>query len=221
MRSIRMPAGRMMLVPLALAGVLVLGACSDDGDDGGDATETATTTATATVEATSTATEAATGTATATPTEAAAEGETVEVTAVDYGFEGLPESMSVGDTLALTNASDVEFHEMVVFRLPDDETRSVEELLALPEAEQEALFADGPATVLVAAPGEAGMAVLGDGTLAEAGNYVALCFIPIGADPQMVADAMASAGGEAPDLGDGPPHVTEGMYATFVVEAAE
>jgi len=57
-------------------------------------------------------------------------------------------------------------------------------------------------------------------TLAEAGRYVVLCAIPVGADPDEVAAAMQSATGGPPDLGDGPPHFTEGMVAELVVEPA-
>ena len=51
---------------------------------------------------------------------------TVEVT--DYSFGDLPDTIPAGTKLDLTNASSVEFHELVAFRLPDDEERSVEEL---------------------------------------------------------------------------------------------
>ena len=50
------------------------------------------------------------------------------------------------------------------------------------------MFSGEPAMVLVAGPGEDGMAVVGDGTVTEPGRYVVACAIPIGADP---AEIMA------------------------------
>lgn len=147
-----------------------------------------------------------------------ADDETLTITGVDYGFDGFPESVAVGTTLEFTNASDVEYHEMVIMKLADDEERSVEELLELPDEEaQTAMAFVGVAT---AAPGEDGEVVAGDLTLEAPGRYVATCFIPVGADPDVVAEAF---GGEEepdgpPDLGDGPPHVASGMVAEFVVE---
>ncbi len=212
----RMRSGRMMLVPLALAGALVLGACGDDGEDNGD---DVTATPTTTVEATASPTQATTetATATATPTEAA-QGETIEVTTVDYAFEDLPETVSVGDTLTITNASEAELHELVAFRIPDGEERSVEDLLALPEEEQMALFAGPPSMVLIAMPGEDGMPVLGTGEVTEAGRYVVACFIPVGADPQEYIDAAQSSGDEPPEVEGGPPHFVEGMFGEFTAE---
>lgn len=208
--------GRAALIPLAVAGALLV-ACSDDEADA-DATEsTATAEATDTEAATATATEAAaTATATEAPTEAAAE--TVEVTAVDYGFEGLPESVAAGTMLSLINASQVEVHELVAFRIPDDEERSVDELLALPEEEQMALFQGPPAAVILAAPGSSeSIYAVGDGVLTEAGRYLVACFIPVGADPEAFMEAAASSGDEPPEVEGGAPHFTEGMWAELTV----
>ena len=47
----------------------------------------------------------------------------------------------------------------------------------------------------------------------EAGEYLAVCFIPVGLTPE-VAEA-AESGGEEPQ---GPPHFTQGMRAEFTVE---
>jgi plastocyanin len=210
---------RPALILVAATAMVGAVACSDDEEP--EATSTATTAATAdaTGTATAAATTAATSTAAATTEATEAAGETVEVTAVDYSFEGLPDTIEAGTTLSFTNGSTAEFHEMVVIAIPDGEERSVEELIALPPEESDAIFADVmPALVAVAAPGEAGMAVLGDGTIADAGRYAVVCFIPVGADPEVVAAAMQSATSEAPDLGDGPPHVSEGMYAELTVE---
>ncbi len=144
---------------------------------------------------------------------------TVEL--VDYGFEGLPESVPAGTRLEVENTSSVEFHEMVVFRLPDDEERTAEEILALSEAEQAEVFAGPPTAVLLAGPdgGEQTVAV-GDGTLTEPGRYVLFCAIPTGADPEAYAAAAQNPDAGPPETHehDGPPHFTQGMVADLVVE---
>lgn len=206
----RVRAGRMIVVPLALAGALVLGACSSDDDAA--ATETATAEVTASAEATT----AATATAAATETQAPAE--TVTVTGIDYGYEGLPANAAVGTILAFTNASDAELHELVAIRLPDGETRTAEELLALSEEEQAALLSSAePAMVLIAKPGEDAIPVVGTGELSEAGRYLVLCAIPTGADPDAYLAAAATSDGP-PQVEGGAPHFTAGMFGEITVE---
>lgn len=141
---------------------------------------------------------------------------TVEITGVDYGFEGFPESLAVGTELTFRNGSDTEYHEMAVMRVADDEDRSAEELLALGDEAMASLTFVG---VAAAAPATAGTVIDGDLTLDEPGRYVATCFIPVGADPAIVEQAFEAAEGETPpDMGDGAPHAMEGMIAEFVVE---
>ena len=153
---------------------------------------------------------------TATPVDADPSVETIEVTAVDYGFQGLPDVIGAGSKISLVNEG-TEPHELVAMRLPDEETRSVEELLALPEEELFAVFGGQPepATVILAAPGETDMpgAVVGDGTLSEPGRYAILCFIPVGSDPS-VLDPEA----EGPPQSDAPPHAAHGMWAEVTVQ---
>lgn len=148
----------------------------------------------------------------------AAQDGTLQITGVDYGFEGFPETVAAGTELTFRNGSDTEYHEMAVMKLADDEERSVEELLALPG--DEAMEAMTFVGVAAAAPAQDGAVIDGDLTLAEAGRYVATCFIPVGADPAVVEKAFAGAEGSdgPPDMGDGPPHAMEGMVAEFVVE---
>ena len=141
------------------------------------------------------------------------------VTAADYRFENLPKSVSAGTTLTLKNSSTKELHEMVVMRLADDEKRPVKDLVALPEAEVEKVFAGQPAMVLIAPPngGEIIKAV-GDGKLTEKGRYAVTCSIPIGADPAAFLAAMQSSQGGPPNVPGGPPHLTQGMYGEITVK---
>jgi hypothetical protein len=141
----------------------------------------------------------------------------ITIRGVDYGFDDVPESVPAGTKLAFSNTSTVELHELVAFRV--DTEQPLEQLLQLPPAELEAALG-APVTVMLQPPGapEAIMAV-GDGTLAEPGRYVLMCFIPIGADPAEYLAAAEAAGGQKPEgVAGGPPHFTAGMVAELTVE---
>jgi uncharacterized cupredoxin-like copper-binding protein len=197
------------LAPVAIAGALALSLVACGGDDA-----TATTAAAApTTAATST---HATDHGTSTPMDHP----TIAIDAIDYRFDNMPAEVKAGTMFTMKNTSTKEFHEMVAIRIPDSETRSVQELAQLPPAETDALFANvEPAFVIVAPPGEEGFAVLGDGTISEPGRYAVICAIPIGADPAVVAEAMQTESSGPPNLGDGPPHLTAGMFAELNVTA--
>ncbi len=131
----------------------------------------------------------------------------VVVTAVDYGFVNLPSHVEAGTKLTLHNDSDAEVHELVAIRLPDDETRSVAEIVQLPPEEIAAFF-PLVETVLVAAPGADGLAVEGTGVLTRPGRYAVICVIPTGADPAEYLAAAAAAEG-------GPPEIAGGLRTSF------
>ncbi len=182
-------------IPLLLTVAAVLPACGSDGSDA--VKETKPTTTVAQAEPTTT---------------VAADG-TITVTAVDFDYRDLPDTVPAGTTFKLVNDSEEELHEFVAFRLPDDEERSVDELIELPEAELQGIFGDGPpATVLLAKPGGPQIAAVGDGTLSEPGRYLVACSIPVGADPD---ELLASDG---PPPAGGVPHFHKGMYAELTVE---
>jgi hypothetical protein len=138
---------------------------------------------------------------------------------VDYAFNGVPGAVQTGAELTFTNASAAEVHEIVVLKIVDGEERTIDELLALPEAESESLVEFQG--ILVALPGETGVNPEGPGTsitVSEAGRYAVVCFIPQGADPAEVQAAMAEGGEGPPDMGDGTPHAFLGMATEFQVE---
>jgi plastocyanin len=139
----------------------------------------------------------------------------VEVVGSDYAFSGLPETVAAGTEVSFLNSSTAEAHEMVAIRLPDDEERSMEELVQTPGA-LEAFFSEVK-MVLVAGPGEAGVAVEGPAVFAEAGRYAVICVIPTGADPAEYLAAAAAAEGGPPDVAGGPPHLVHGMFAEVTV----
>lgn len=141
---------------------------------------------------------------------------TVEVRLVDFGFEGLPDEVPAGTQLTIVNEADEELHELVAFRLPDDEARSVHDLAQLPPEELGAIIGE-PAAVLLAEPGGETIAAVGDGTLSEPGRYAIMCFIPTGADPSEYLAAAAESEGGPPDVAGGPPHFVHGMLAELAV----
>lgn len=132
--------------------------------------------------------------------------ETVAVTGVDYAFEGLPETISAGTVaLEFENATEAgEMHEIALFKKAEGETRSAEEIMNDPAAEEE-----GPgefAGVSFAPPGVTSIGL----TELTPGEYIAVCFIPTGSGEIDEEQAEEGAGG--------PPHFTQGMLAEFTVE---
>ena len=128
----------------------------------------------------------------------------MSVTAIDYEFQGVPETMTAG-TVALdfTNEGG-EVHEMVVFRINDGVTESVEELLDLPDEEVEQKIQFVGSAFAGPGSGDVGFVEL------SAGNYAVVCSIPVGATN---TEAL-----ESGELGESPPHFTQGMVAEFTVE---
>ncbi|MCD9625704.1 hypothetical protein [Rhabdothermincola salaria] len=185
----------------ALAVVVLLGlgavACGDDTSDEVGAEPSG---------------EAATSTTTST------DGRTVEVVATDFAFDGLPEEVPVGTQVTLVNDAGRELHELVAFRLPDDETRTAEELMADPSALGGLLAGAEPTMVLLAEAGAPQIAAVGDGTFTEPGRYLVICAIPTGADPAEYLAAAATSDGP-PQVEGGAPHFAHGMWGEVEVVA--
>ena len=141
------------ILTYTIAAALAIASC------GGDAEPTTTTTETATTGASP----------------------VLEVTGVDFGYVGLPETVSAGTTIEFTNDSAAELHEFVAIRLPEDEVRSVEELVASPDLAELFPFVS---TVILAPPGADGIVAVGEATFSEPGRYAVICAIPTGAGPR-------------------------------------
>lgn len=157
------------------------------------------------------------GAVTETTVESTVEPAVLRIAASDYEYGGVPETVEAGTQIQLENVSEIEAHELVAIRLPDDENRAVDELVRLPPAELGALF-PLVETVVIAAPGEAGVVVEGNGALDEPGRYALICVIPTGADPAAYLAAAAEADGGPPEVAGGPPHIVQGMFAELTVE---
>ena len=132
----------------------------------------------------------------------------------DFHYGDLPDTVPVGTRIEVRNESRSEIHEFVALRLPDDDERPVDEIVADDLA---TLLAGGPpATVLLAPPGGEQIAAVGDGTLDAPGRYLIVCVIPTGADPDAYLTAAATSDGP-PQVDGGAPHVANGMYAELIV----
>ncbi len=117
---------------------------------------------------------------------------TVDLTAREYDFQGVPDELPAGRYgFALENVG-VEEHEMVLFRRNDGVTESFEELAELGDAMMEKVSFTG---VAFGGPDTTSYAAVDLGP----GTYFLVCFIPVG-------------GGQ-----DGLPHFMEGMQATLEV----
>lgn len=131
--------------------------------------------------------------------------DTAEVTAKDYSFEGLPDTLDAGTAAILLTNDGAEPHEMAVMRKAEGVTQSWEEILALPQEEAEALVLQ-VGGAFAPTNGAKGLALLE----LVPGDYVVACFVPTGTT--MTAD------GEFTE-GTGAPHFMAGMVKEFKVEA--
>jgi hypothetical protein len=129
--------------------------------------------------------------------------ETLDVTATEYAFEGFGGTIPAGTSVINFTNDGTEYHEIALMKISEGETRSLDELLALPEDQLDMLLTD---TAFVFAPPGAGNFVTAE---LDPGRYVAACFVPVGATPE----ALAS--GAALDEADG--HLTHGMVTEFEV----
>ncbi len=120
--------------------------------------------------------------------------ETIDVTGVDYAYEGMPATVDAGTVaFKFTNASEAEDHMMGIVRKKDGVTLTFKELLDLPEDEGEDMTEFlGEA---YGGPGEESSALA---TLTP-GSYALICFISVGGEDE------------------GPPHFSQGMLQEFTV----
>jgi hypothetical protein len=124
--------------------------------------------------------------------------DTLDVTAKEYEYEGVPDEMSTGYHVVNFANEGNENHEMFAFRFNDGTTESIDELFGLPEDE-----AFSKITPVNAVYAPAGGSDIVSWNLSEPGRYAVFCAISVGSV------------GESE--GDGPPHFTEGMTKEFTV----
>ena len=133
---------------------------------------------------------------------------TVQIQAFDYGFRGIPDEMTVGDALEFTNTSASEYHNLVVFSLDVEDSRTIEDYVMIaPEDFGEELTVVGH---LDAAPGEE--AFNGRIRLQTTGRYLAIDMTREGADALAVASAVNPAD---PATTDSPPYLVAGGHLGY------
>ncbi|MEO6628873.1 MAG: hypothetical protein ABIP03_09935 [Aquihabitans sp.] len=119
----------------------------------------------------------------------------LDVTAIDYAFEGIPATVASGETsiLVANQTTHHEMHEMIIVKRKPGVTEAVADLLALPDDQA---FSKVDFIGAVFAPmGQSN----GTSVDLEPGEYIVACFLPIdGKDAN-------------------PPHFTKGMLAEFKV----
>lgn len=126
--------------------------------------------------------------------------ERVAVSAVDYAFEGVPETLPAGIvTFDFSNEGE-EVHEMLMVRYKDAST-TIEDLMKLSDKEAQAKI-----DFLGASFGPPGATDTESKELTP-GKYALVCFVPVG-----------STSPKAARKADGPPHVAKGMSVEFTVE---
>jgi plastocyanin len=149
-------------------------------------------------------------------------GGTIEVTGTEYSFQNVPALVAPGAELTFRNEGE-EVHEMIVVQVVEGETRTLEEILELPEEESDALIAQFMG-VLIDTPSGATFNPEGEGTsitVTEPGRYAVVCFLPQGLDEATFESAMAEADPNAegpPPFPEGTPHALLGMASEFTVE---
>lgn len=126
--------------------------------------------------------------------------ENVEVTAVDYAFEGVPETLPTGFASFTFSNEGKELHEMIMVRFKDP-SESVKDLIELSEKE-----AQEHIEFLGASFGPPGTRDAESKELTP-GKYALVCFVPVGSTSEKAARKA-----------QGPPHVARGMSVEFTVE---
>lgn len=122
-----------------------------------------------------------------------------DIDATEYSFGSIPSTLGAGPTSFELVNDGAELHEMVLARKNPGVTETVEELAALPDEEAQAKVTTVGS--VYTDPGTQDYAVVD----LEPGDYVMLCFVPMG---------MTSEDEMPPDAA---PHYTEGMLAEFSV----
>lgn len=128
----------------------------------------------------------------------------VDVEAQEYAFSNLPAELESGPTIVRLTNHGKEVHEIAFAKRKEGTTKPVDQLLALPEdqVDEKVEFLSGG----FAMPDASGAALLD----LSAGDYIAVCFIPVGT----TAETMASLDGPPADA---MPHAMQGMTGEFTV----
>lgn len=123
---------------------------------------------------------------------------TIDVSAKEYEYDGVPDTLSTGYTVVNFSNDGNESHEMFAFKVNDGVTTSVHDLLDQPQ--EQAMSEITPVNATFAQPGGTDTT---SWNLSEPGHYAIVCFVPTGST--------------AETEGSGPPHFVQGMIHEFTV----
>lgn len=130
----------------------------------------------------------------------------LDVTAVDYAYEGVPAEVEPGPTVLRLRDAGAELHMAIVVRIADDYQGTVADLVTLPDEESDKVATE--LGVVFVDPGATSSTVLD----LEPGRYALVCAVPVGTTPE-VAEKSRNGGPEP----EGPPHASRGMFAELRV----
>lgn len=121
-----------------------------------------------------------------------------EFTAVDYAYQDVPQTMDAGLIALRMQNEGTEVHEAVIFKFAENEQRSIQDLLSLPEDQGEQALEFR--TAGFAGPGAVGFAVAD----LDAGRYAMVCFIPLGTKSLEALEEGGPGEGASPEAAASP-----------------
>jgi hypothetical protein len=129
----------------------------------------------------------------------------VQVTGIEYEFQGLPKTLPAGKTAIQFTDNGAELHELDVFRVKGKD--SVKKIIGLSEKEQRKKVEGVGGTF--ATQGQTTYTFV---DLTKPGRYGVVCHLPVGSTTPQAAEQAGKKHAKS--------HAQEGMYATITVEAA-
>ncbi|HEY3096570.1 MAG TPA: hypothetical protein VGK05_07000 [Acidimicrobiia bacterium] len=127
--------------------------------------------------------------------------QTVDVTATEYEFVGLPKTVKPGPVAIKLTDTGAELHELASFRLKTKD--SVKKVLGLSNKEQNSKIERTGGTIVL--QGDTTYVVV---DMSKPGRYGVACFLPVGSTSAQEAEAKSHQHG-------GTPHWKKGMYGTI------
>lgn len=129
----------------------------------------------------------------------------VDVTGIEYEFQGLPKTLPAGKVAFKFTDNGAELHELDVFRVKGKD--SVKKIVGLSEKEQRKKIDE--IAITFASQGQTSYTIA---DMSKPGRYGAVCHLPVGSTSEQAARA-------AEKKRDHKSHAQEGMLATITVEA--
>jgi hypothetical protein len=129
----------------------------------------------------------------------------VDVTGIEYEFQGLPKTLPAGNVAIRFTDNGAELHELDVFRVKGKD--SVKKIVGLSEKEQRKKVEEVGGAF--ATQGQTSYTIV---DLSKPGRYGVVCHLPVGSTSEQAAE-------KAEKKHDHKSHAQEGMLATITVEA--